>query len=802
VLHRSGVSGAAPETEAGSRAQYWFLTGQWPNVLGVAWVLAAAVAMMVPTLRHGWSFGPSDLVSNSGLMTRSGVTLHNFDLGDQIDEMIPWGTLVWTQVHHGHIPLWNPYSALGMPLAFNWQSAAFSVPTVIGYLAPLRFAYTVQVFVTLVIAGTGAYVLGRVLRLGAIACAFIGTVYELSGPFMAWFGWSIDSVMAWAGWSLALIVLIVRGENRPRNVALFALVLALAVYSGDPDALIVMVGTLFLFSVVLLALKSRLLGGPGLGEKSLFDLIIAGVAAALLAAPLLLPGLQLLTKSVRSSSVSPPTVPTSLIIHVLLQGYSGLPLNGDRYFGGLANPYLTSVAYVGATALVLAAVGLAGYRRRREVVAFAVVAVFCVAAVFLSPVDRVLLSLPFLGKVGWHLALIPMALCIAVLAGFGMDVLVRSYRGPSVRRAMIGGFVAVGLVLLVLWIANHPHLAPSELAERSRSFWWPTAQVIFGLLVMAAMGFAWRRARARGLEGGRLWIHAGRWSGGLLLACETAFLVAVGAPMPSSSAQFLSPTPAVVALQRATGSSLVGWGVPSCFGNGAVGRGLGVPPNVNVVFGLHELALYDPVTPEAYTTAWWKLTGEPISYAAGIGFTPWYCPAITDATLARLYGVGYVLEPLGAKGPTGAVFDKRVGNENLFRIPGAALATLTPTGPSGSYPPAEALGDPVKVSTPKPSEWKIETHADAPQVLRLRLTDVPGWHATIDGHPLALHRFAGVMLQSRVPPGRHTIELKYWPDTFTYGLILAPLCALGLIGWIVLDRTRKRRVAPEAKGGP
>jgi hypothetical protein len=196
------------------------------------------------------------------------------------------------------------------------------------------------------------------------------------------------------------------------------------------------------------------------------------------------------------------------------------------------------------------------------------------------------------------------------------------------------------------------------------------------------------------------------------------------------------------------------------------------------------------------------LTGQPVSYAETIGFNSWYCPADTNTNLARLYGVGYVLEPLGAQGPTGAVFDLRVGNENLFRVPGAALATLTPTGSSGSFPPSEARGDPVKVTNPDPSEWKIETDAHDYRVLRLRLTDVPGWHATIDGHPLALHRFAGVMLQTRVPPGRHTVVLKYWPDTFTDGLILAALSALGLIGWIEVDRIRNRRLASRASGSP
>ena len=81
--------------------------------------------------------------------------IHNTSAGDQVDAIIPWSTLAWTQVHHGQLPLWDPYAALGLPLAFNWQTAAFSVPTLIGYLFPLHLAVTVQVFLTLVIAGTG-----------------------------------------------------------------------------------------------------------------------------------------------------------------------------------------------------------------------------------------------------------------------------------------------------------------------------------------------------------------------------------------------------------------------------------------------------------------------------------------------------------------------------------------------------------------------------------------------------------------------------------------------------------------------
>ena len=82
-----------------------------PHLLGLAWVAAAGVAVLVPALVHGISLGPFDQLSRYGLSRRPGVVVHYTGPGDQIEMLIPWTTLAWTQVHHGHLPLWNPYSA-------------------------------------------------------------------------------------------------------------------------------------------------------------------------------------------------------------------------------------------------------------------------------------------------------------------------------------------------------------------------------------------------------------------------------------------------------------------------------------------------------------------------------------------------------------------------------------------------------------------------------------------------------------------------------------------------------------------
>ena len=262
------------------------------DALGVLWVVTAGLALLIPALVHGSHLGPFDLLSQFGLSKRSGVVVHNPYFGDQIEAIGPWTALAWNQVHHGMLPLWNPYGGLGTPLAFNWQSAPFSLPALVGYAVPLQYAYTVGVAVSVIVAGTGAYFLGRVLHLGTVGCVMAGTVFELGGPFVGWLGWPHASVMSWAGWLFAFAILIVRGKNRILGIAFFAVVLAFAIYAGQPEILIILLLALVVFLSVLLAQDARIRGFEAIVRPGA-ALLIAAAAGGALAAPLVLPGLQL-----------------------------------------------------------------------------------------------------------------------------------------------------------------------------------------------------------------------------------------------------------------------------------------------------------------------------------------------------------------------------------------------------------------------------------------------------------------------------------------------------------------------------
>ncbi len=760
-------------------------------------MVAAALAVVAPALRHGASLGPYDLLSQFGLTARAHVVVHNHANQDQIDEIIPWVTLAWEQVHHGHLPLWNPFSLLGLPLAFNWQSGAFSLQALLGYLSPLRLAYTVQVVTTVVIAGTGAYLLARVLRLGALAAVLVGVVFELSGPMMAWLGWPITSVMAWTGWLFAAGILVVRGTHRARSVVLLAAVSAASVYAGQPDTLVVLVLAFLVFVAALLLLRLRRVGGEGGCLAALLRLLAAGVVGAALAAPLALPGAQLLSGSVRNTGGAVVRLQAGDALHLVFATFDGPATQG--FYG-------TSAAYVGVVALVLAAVGAALRWRRREVAAVLVVLVVGVVVVFVPGVLSPVTGLHDLDAVKWTRFLAPIALMVAVLAGFGLDGLVHSDRQRSVRRWLAGGFGAAAVVLVALWSGDR-HAATAQLTDvRSDSFVWPVVGTVVGL---AAVALLWWDARRPTDGGGPDAPDRDGWRGArlrrvvavVLVAVESAFLVAVGAPPLSSSPSTFTVTPQVRQLQQSVGGAVVGFGTGSCL-NFLVPQ-VGILQEANDAFGVREFAAYDPVMPAAYPSSWRASTGT-----SGLLFTSLFCPRVADADLARAYGVGFVLELHGYPGPPGGIFDRSIGREDLYRIPGASAATLVPLGAGGSAPPAGAPGRSVAVSHPDPASWRVVTDAPSTRVLRLRLTDVPGWTATVDGHPLALHPFLRVMLQARLPPGRHVVVVRYWPATFSIGLALAAAAVVVLVAVAVLALVRVRRPVPRpavsgtGAGGP
>ena len=105
------------------------------TVIALCWILFIALLPLLAVLFRRYTLGPFDVLYSDGLTRIPGVRSYNPITGDQITQMVPWSLLNWKAVHAGQIPLWNPFNALGLPQAFNFQSAPFSLSSLASYLS-------------------------------------------------------------------------------------------------------------------------------------------------------------------------------------------------------------------------------------------------------------------------------------------------------------------------------------------------------------------------------------------------------------------------------------------------------------------------------------------------------------------------------------------------------------------------------------------------------------------------------------------------------------------------------------------
>jgi uncharacterized membrane protein YfhO len=79
----------------------------------------------------------------------------------------------------------------------------------------------------------------------------------------------------------------------------------------------------------------------------------------------------------------------------------------------------------------------------------------------------------------------------------------------------------------------------------------------------------------------------------------------------------------------------------------------------------------------------------------------------------------------------------------------------------------------------------------------LVLTDAyyPGWMATVDDKPVEVER-ADIMFRAvKIPAGQHRVELRYQPQSFSFGLLISIGTVVILGGaWLTMRRRNRSRV--------
>jgi hypothetical protein len=249
--------------------------------------------------------------------------------------------------------------------------------------------------------------------------------------------------------------------------------------------------------------------------------------------------------------------------------------------------------------------------------------------------------------------------------------------------------------------------------------------------------------------------------------------------VPSYSHAFYPVTASETRLESIVGSTLVGLdggNTTSVSDHGDVG----FYPEVNIGYGVALFAIHDPLLPTSYAASW------PFPAATAKAGPGLFVPDVNSASIAREFGIGYILASSAVPAPPGAVRVTTLAAgtadpEILYRVPGAERFSFS--DPS--------LGSVTAAAGSAAAGFTLTTRSAARATLVLRVTSEPGWHASVDGKPAPLRSYDHVMESVTVPAGTHTITLDYFPDRLRIGLAVA--LATLLIGGVVAGEAARRR---------
>src|SRR5215208_1242819 len=600
-----------------------------------------ALALVAPGLVPGrtlsasdylWSAAPWQAERPDGVRDLGA----NYELADSVVQFQPWTQYLRARLPDA--PLWNPYQGGGRPLEANAQSALFSPFTWPSLILPFWFSLAVAAALKLFVAALGTFWLGRALGMGGAGAFLAGLAFGFGLWFVTWLSWPLDAVWAWLPWLLLLADRVVRRPSRAATAAL-ALVVALQFAGGHPESSFHVLAAAALFSLLPLSRGAR-----GDAPRALGRLALGLVAGSALAAVVLLPFAELLAHSADLATREerrPVSVAFKYVLGLALPEYWGRPT------GVISEPFINARAwYVGALPLLLAGVALLRGGRERIAVAAAALAALLVAT-GVQPLFWIAHHVPGFSQSHNTRLGVVVALGLALLAGWGLDDLLRE-RSPAARRPrLLAAALAAAVALPVVAVALR---APAAgLGEALRVAWafatpsgpevLPRAALLIWLpLAVAGAALVWARATGRLAPA----------------AFAAAAICLTAADLARAGAGQNPAIPVEHAEQPATGAIRYLQGrAPGRFtAVGTTSVVPPIPPNVAMRYRIADARAYDYPVEERYATFWER----EIQPRDPLGFTPAGATANTTPRALRalgLLGVTDVLQPPGERPPPG-----------------------------------------------------------------------------------------------------------------------------------------------------
>ncbi len=800
---------------------------QHPATAGTLCFVLLALALTGPALLGRAALGPETVLDADPLYrTAPAPPLPSFDDWTPIVVDLPRELAVARGVRAGRLDKWNPLMGCGAPLWADHVGPFFPLKLLF-YAAPSRQTYAAFLALRLVVAALGAYCLARRRGLGPTAAIAAGASFELSGALIAQLPFGSTSPTYMLPWVL-LGALVIAQERSATATVGAAIALGITGTGGHPTLILMVFAG---FAAAIAGHMLRTWRRPPVAFSIGAWALVAIALGLVLAAPSLLPLAELstLADSYKYRPIGEMTWQAKLA-----QSRRSLPiaLFGPWVFQAIypnLHSLFTVTPFVGVLGLVAAVSGLVTAALDPALLCVAVLGLALTTAppglAWVAEAPGLHLILP---TYAWTLVALPLTQAV----GHGVDIL-------STARGRRVGLVALVLCFagaLGLWLASETGLGPKAFAALVRSTLANPRNVaaflvgpVFAIAVLASC-FALQRSRLASWTALVLAISI------VLEQMVTMFPLVQQQPSavlsgPSSPAlRFLQERLAAEDGRMHGVTERVGYPLtPMLFGL----------PDLRGVTALPVRRYYEylrAVSPEAasftvqsvgaFRSALFDLAAvryvvvsrpEEATGLERVALTPPPLPD-DDAALSKVYEDPRVLilENQAALPRVRIVHHAReVPDESaalreiraLAARPGhaaelglAASVILEPADGRSLSPPLSD-GDPTLesvriVDASSPDRLLLEAQVDAPGLVVLADTFYPGWEARVDGTLAPIHPANLLFRAVAVPAGRHTIEFRYRPRSFRYGVAASGMGALVCAFVLVRARRGRKRLNP------
>jgi len=736
------------------------------------------------------------------------------DGGDLVSFLFPTYRFAAATLHQGSWPLWNPALYGGAPHIGDIQAGFLYPPNLLLFLLKADFPYVALQWLSighLWFAGAGMYLLlARGLGVRRVAALTGALAFMFSDVFIVHFGnLNFNAVASWLPWVFWAFLPIANGKwqiadsksavSYLARAALAGLLLGIATLAGHIQATLFIVLALAIYTALWLWLSRE---EPGAGRRAAYALISLStclLVSLFLAAPIILPALQLTGYTARAgwnyTQAAGYSLSPAQWIGWLIPGFFG---RGPQFHWG-AWPRV-EVGYIGILTLILAGLALALRRERRTWAWAGLAGISFVLALGIYAIPHGWLTLlPGFGQLRAPARLVLVTdFALAALAAIGLDAALRPLTGPArVAFEKVWRIVAYATAAVLAIGMPLGYLALLLTQDRDPAIVLRVAIALIAILSFAGLLLAsllWLSARrgdwARATTLG--WLAAG------LILLDLASLGAyqdlggknpsLGFEQPAIAGYLASQSRGLYRIDTRTDiESLWQPDTALLYGFedvGGVANPLALADAARYWenLGSRSSRLYDLLNIR-YVIAKKDVTLDWDKFTLAFDGDPQLNVYENRRTLPRAFVVGQV-QPAASHEDAWTAIHAPDFDPTTTAVVEDALALTSALASTSA-----GRGDVTAIAT-APNRLTLKVNADGPAMLVISQMWYPGWQVTVDGlargAPLRTdYLFQGVVLEA----GSHTVELRFTSPLWRGGWVLvgitvAALLVVGILAWV------------------